>query len=315
MSPPEVSVIVVNWNSREDLAACLDSLRTQTERSFEAIVVDNGSTDGSVEMLRRDYPEAVLLDTGENLGFAEGCNRGIDVARGKWLAMLNNDAIASADWLAELLAAARRGGERLGMVQSRIVFLQHPDRTNSTGVLMFADTTAYDRGFDAPVRDDEEDEEVFCPSAGAALYRRAMIDEVRLESGVFDRTFFMYFEDVDLGWRCRLAGWSAIYAPAAVVRHKFHGSASRRGNDFVALHCQRNRVRMLLKNGSPWRIVRGVPRTFVDVTWSLRRHGVGTLLAYGKAFADGWRQRPHVDKIRTERRQSVERQWTAKKKP
>lgn len=136
MSGLKVSVIVVNWNSRDDLAGCLDSLRVQTERSFEAIVVDN----------------------------------------------------------------------------------QHPDRTNSTGVLMFADTTAYDRGFDAPVSDDEQDEEAFCASAGAALYRRTMSDQVCPESGVFDRTFFMYFEDVHLGWRCRLAGWSAIYAPAAARR-------------------------------------------------------------------------------------------------
>src|SRR5713101_5004470 len=122
----------------------------------------------------------------------------------------------------------RRGGNRVGMLQSRIVFKQRPDQTNSTGVLLFRNGTIVDRAYEKSVRADESVEEIFCVSAGAALYRRAMLEDIRLASGFFDRTFFMYFEDVDLGWRGRLAGWSAVYVPSARVLHAFQGSSSRR---------------------------------------------------------------------------------------
>lgn len=311
---PDISVILVNWNSKDDLAACLRSLEAQSQSGFDVVVVDNGSKDGSVEMVRETFPKVTLLATGENLGFAEGCNRGIAVARGEWVAMLNNDAVADPEWIAELRRAVAEGGPRLGMVQSKIVFREKRDRTNSTGVLLFANATAIDRHYDAPVEQANDPAEIFCTSAGAALYRRRMLDETRLSTGYFDRTFFMYFEDVDLGWRCRLAGWDAVYVPSAVVHHAFHGSSSRRGRHFVARHCKYNRLRMLVKNGSATLFVRGLPRTVGDLVWSVRVDGASGVTDYAKALHDGMRQRAAVSQRTRVERRDVERRWVVRRR-
>lgn len=308
----DISVVVVNWNSKADLAACLRSLAVQSEQEFQVIVVDNGSTDGSVEMVREEFSSVTLVATGENLGFAEGCNRGIAVAEGEWVATLNNDAVAAPEWIAELRRAVAAGDPWLGMLQSKIVFRERTDRTNSTGVLLFGDASAKDRHYDVPVEEANAPAEIFCTSAGAALYRRRMLDETRLPSGVFDRTFFMYFEDVDLGWRCRLAGWQAVYVPSAIVLHAFHGSSKRRGRHFVALHCKRNRLRMLVKNGSGTLFLRGLPRTVADLLWLVRIDGSKAIEDYARALHDGLRQRAAVSLRARVLRRDIERRWVVR---
>lgn len=307
--PFGISVVIVNWNSRGDLSDCLHSLRVQTDTAFETIVVDNGSTDGSVELVREQFPEVQLIATGANLGFAEGCNRGIEASNRAWVATLNNDAVADPRWIEQLRGAARTAAAHLGMIQSKIVFKQRQNRTNSTGVLMFRDGSAMDRDYDAPVRADDAPEEVFCASAGAALYRRSMLEETRLATGFFDRTFFMYFEDVDLGWRCRLAGWSAMYAPAAVVYHAFHGSADRHGSNFVFHQCYKNRIRCVLKNGSLRFILGASAKNIGDIVHVVLEGGVRLLPEFAKAARDGARQRKRVASLVTVDRNLVERRW------
>jgi hypothetical protein len=302
-------VLLVNWNSKEDLAECLRSLEAQTDRDFEAVVVDNGSTDGSLEMIRRDFPWVELEDAGENLGFAEGCNRGIVRSRGAWIATLNNDAVADARFVAELRTAARHATERVGMVQARLVFRERPSHTNSTGVVVEPNGVAYDRDFDAPLRASDEPEEIFCPTAGAALYRRAMLEATRLPSGYFDRTFFMYFEDVDLGWRCRLAGWSALYLPSALVFHAFHGSAGRHGDDFVVRQCRANRMRCMVKNASPTMIARSTPRTLRWLAGSMSHRGLSAARDLVDAARGAWQERPLVTALAVRERRGIERRW------
>ncbi len=107
-----------------------------------------------------------------------------------------------------------------------------------------------DRDFRKPVREGDLVEEIFCPTAGAALYRRKMLDQVCLQTGYFDRTFFMYWEDLDLGWRCRLAGWKSLYIPTAIVYHRYQGSSKSKGKRYAEFQCRKNRLRGLLKNGS-----------------------------------------------------------------
>ena len=312
IDPFGISVLIVNWNSRDALGDCLASLEAQTDGNFETVVVDNGSVDGSVEMVKERFARTVLVETGENLGFAEGCNRGIAVCTQPWVATLNNDAAASPDWICELRAAAKAGGNRVGMLQSRIVFKQRPDQTNSTGVLLFRNGTIVDRAYEKSVRADERVEEIFCVSAGAALYRRAMLEDIRLASGFFDRTFFMYFEDVDLGWRGRLAGWSAVYVPSARVLHAFQGSSSRRGKHFVSLHCRRNRMRALVKNGSLPYALRCVPRFARDLFWSISKEGWKAVPDYVAAIGDAMAQRAAVSRLMRVDRREVERRWVTK---
>lgn len=307
-----ISVVIVNWNSKDDLRACLTSLEAQTDPHFETIVVDNGSTDGSLEMLRTEFPQVVLVDTGQNLGFAEGCNRGFDVARGTWIGTLNNDAVAAPNWIAELRLAASGCPDHVGMFQTKVLFKHDTARTNSTGVLIFRDGAFIDRDFDKPDARQLHPEEIFCPSAGAALYRRKMLDQVRLDSGFLDRGYFMYFEDVDLGWRCRLAGWSAIYLPSAVVVHAFHGSASRRGRDFVSYQCYKNRLRTLLKNGSLPYLLRSLWRLAREGLWSLRTQRMTALRAYGAAISEGIAQRKAVSRLSKVDRSRLEKRWVVR---
>jgi GT2 family glycosyltransferase len=141
-----------------------------------------------------------------------------------------------------------------------------------------------------------------------------MLEELRLPTGYFDRSFFMYFEDVDLGWRARLAGWEAAYVPSATVFHAFHGSAKRKGRRFVELHCRRNRVRMALKNGSPSLVARMLPKAVRDVFWAARVDGIHAFRDFAQAARDGVRQRRAVTRRSRAERREVERRWVVRSK-
>lgn len=305
-----ICVLIVNWNGRDDLRGCLRSLQDQTDRDFEVLVVDNGSSDGSCELLRQEFPSVRLLQTGANLGFAEGCNRGLEAVTAPWVFVLNNDTRLHPGVITELRAAARAGGPRLGMLQTRIVFMDRPHLTNSTGVQIFTDGEFIDRDFAAPLRPGDVTTEIFCASAGAALYRRQMLDEVRLGTGVFDRSFFMYLEDVDLGWRCRLAGWQALYVPSAIVYHRFQGSSSKQKRAFVATHCHLNKVRTLLKNGSLRYLAASLPFVVaLDLLPLLRHQRAAAPGQLASAVRDGLRQRRQVGGLVHDDRRALERRW------
>ena len=215
---PVVSIIIVNWNGLPYLGECLDSLREQTFRDFEVILVDNGSGDGSVEFLETSYPEVRLITFPTNLGFAGGNNAGFAKARGEYIVTLNNDTRADPEWLETLVAVAEEH-RRVGMVGSRVCSYADPDIIDSIGMGICRDGMS--RGRFRNKRWSslqlQEVEEILFPSACAALYRREMLEE----TGFFDDDFFAYAEDSDLGLRGRLAGWGAVAATGAVVRHRY----------------------------------------------------------------------------------------------
>lgn len=309
-----LSVVIVNWNSRDDLAECLDSMLVQTHDDLEVIVVDNGSHDGSVEMVRERYPSFKLLAEGENLGFAEGCNRGIAAASGEWVAMLNNDTVAEPRWAEVLVAAASAGPAELGMLQSLMLFKQRPDVVNSTGIELDRYGSGVDRGEGASRADAQQAVEVFCCCAGAAAYRRSMLEQIKLTSGYFDRQHFMYSEDLDLGWRARLAGWTARYVPDSVVLHRYHGSSSRHGPVWLQTMSITNRVRTLLKNGSLGLIASQGPAFLfwsLKLGWRARGDGLRALLGAVKGGLD---TRAEVDALCKVRRREVEARWRVKRR-
>lgn len=306
---PTIAAIIVNWNSRDDVLEGIRSLRDQHDNDLSIIVVDNGSTDGSVEAIRAEFPSVLVMATGENLGFAEGCNRGLSVAHADWVFMFNNDAVAEPGCIERLRKAAAEASADVGMIQPRLVFRHQPSRINSAGVVVFRNGCARDRHFNEPVEVALEPTEVFCVTAGAALYRTAMLEQVRTPSGYFDRRFFMYFEDVDLGWRCRLAGWRALYVPDAVVRHRFQASSSRRGRDFADRLCRINRTNMLLKNASVPLIVRCMPRTAVDLFKVLRKAGPGSVWNAFRTFSGSIQERQQLKRMHQVPREQVERAW------
>ncbi|MBW4061654.1 glycosyltransferase family 2 protein [Candidatus Saccharibacteria bacterium] len=220
------AVVIPNWNGLDWLADCLDSALTQTLPA-SVIVVDNGSTDGSVELIREHYPQVVLICRDKNYGFTGGVNPGLEAAlklRVEAAALLNNDAIPAPDWL-EKLVAVLSGNPKVGIAAAKIRHFEDT-RLDSTGDLYSTWGFPFPRGrdeLDTGQFDSAEQRDVFAGSGGASLYRASMLREI----GLFDQRFFAYYEDTDISFRARLAGWKVEYEPASVVRHRIGGTSAR----------------------------------------------------------------------------------------
>ena len=240
---PEVSVIVVNLNRRDLLERCLDHLWNQTFHPFEVIVVDNGSTDASLQFLRSiREPRLRIVSLPVNKGFAGGCNAGIACAAGRYIATLNNDAEADPAWLKELVGGMESDAS-VGMCASKILFYGDRKRIDKAGHLIYPDGLNHGRGSGEPDRGQfERREEVLFPDAAAALYRRDMLDVI----GLFDEHFFAYGDDADLGLRGRLAGWTCLYIPTAIVYH-VHSATAGEFSPLKAFLIERNRMWVAVK--------------------------------------------------------------------
>ncbi len=218
---PAIAVVIPNWNGMRWLPGCLGSLAAQTLAPAETIVVDNGSTDGSLDLLA-ESPGVRVLNLGRNTGFAFAANRGVEAAQSGLVALVNTDIELEPDWL-ERMAAALERDPGAASVACKMVDLQRPELLYDTGDVLRRDGACEQRGrFE---RDDgrfDEPGEIFGACAGAALYRRDAV----LAVGGFDERFFTYLEDVDLALRLRLAGWGCRYEPA-VARHAGEGSSVR----------------------------------------------------------------------------------------
>jgi GT2 family glycosyltransferase len=253
---PFVSVIIVTWNSKKYLPHCLAALSSQTVQNFEVILVDNGSTDGSVDEPLDAYPDLdlhiELLNC--NLGFAVANNLGARLARGKWLALLNADAFPEPDWLEKLLQATQNYPD-FSCFSSKQIQSNNPDLLDGTGDSYHVSGTARKRNFGYPAKHyGLELEEIFSPCAAAALYLR----DAFLEADGFDEDFFSYYEDVDLGFRLRLCGYRSLYVPGAIVHHV--GSVTFGVlSDFVFYHTQRNLIWVFFKNMPPSLLWRYLP--------------------------------------------------------
>lgn len=217
---PAISVIILTYDGRQWLPGCLDALAAQREApDFETILVDNGSTDGSVDFVRTSYPRVHVVETGANLGFAAGNNAGVRHARGAWLAFLNNDTSAEPTWLAQLAREADAHPE-CALITSRLVYLDDPTMIDSAGDGYLRAGGAFKHGHGAPASGFASSREVFGACGGAFMIRRDAFAAI----GGFDPRFFMVYEDVDLSYRARLRGLRVWYAASAVVRHAGSGS-------------------------------------------------------------------------------------------
>lgn len=254
----DTSIIIVNWNGAHLLPGCLDALRDQSRPADEVIVVDNASSDGSVDLLRSRYPWVRLIELDTNSGLARGTNVGIARAHGEIVVALNNDTIPAPTWLADLCAPLEADPD-LGSAMSTMLF------AHNTGIIASAGLQVYQNGLvvDHLVGDQYSSvshapRPIFGPSAGAAAYRRSMLADI----GGFDEDFFMYLEDADLAWRARLRGWESVYVPTATTLH-IYSASSGQGSQFKQYHLARNRLWCLRKNlptgflRSHWRTIIG----------------------------------------------------------
>ena len=250
---PDVSVVIVTWNGRRFLEACLEAVAAQRGITTETILVDNGSTDGTVEFVRHRFPSVRIVELTENLGFAGGNNAGARVARSDYVAFLNNDAVPHDGWL-RALRDSIDPPEGFQLATSRIVYVHDSSVIDSAGDGVFRWGGAFKRHHGAPVHTAPASGEVFAVCGAACLVARTVFEEL----GGFDESFFASHEDVDLSYRARLRGYRCWYAGEAVVRH--HGSATLgRVTPFAVFHGQRNLEWMYVKNTPGWLLLRTLP--------------------------------------------------------
>ena len=283
----DVSVIIVDWHQPELTRRAVASVRSQrVDAEVEVVLVVNEADDDTLAAYRADLPSVVLVAERTNAGFAGGVTKGIAAASGDVLVLLNNDAVADHGFLDRGLGALRAGGPRTAAVAATVVLeggfvpapsgppsaddLVAPDgrrwrrdpegRTlvNGTGVVVDRSGNGRDRDWLRPLQDAPERSPLFGFSGGAVFLRREALAEV----GGFDPSLFMYYEDLDVSWRLRLAGWEIRHAPDAVVVHR-HAASSGSDSPLVRYQSMRNRLAVVVRNASAGFAARVVVRTVV----------------------------------------------------
>ena len=214
---PLVSIVIVAWNSRLDLEGCLSSLHQQDYSPCEVIVVDNASTDGTVEWLTTAYPDVHILPNKQNDGFAAGVNQGFAAARGEVLVELNPDTTVEADWLFPLVEAVQQ--PRIGLATSRVMLMKEPTRINACGNEMSLTGLTFCIGVGEKAERFAQEAILPVPAISGAAF--AMSRDCYQTIGGFDADYFTYFEDTDLSWRARLAGFDIVLATKSVVYHDY----------------------------------------------------------------------------------------------
>jgi len=266
----KIAVVIVNWNAGDLLRRCLESVAAQERRPDRVVVVDNASSDGSLEAALRLHPRVEAIRLESNTGFAAANNLALRACDDcDLVALLNPDAFAAPSWLARLAETAERHPEHASFA-SRIL-LAHDDRLlDGAGDVYHVSGLVWRAGHGTPAPASEAPREVFSPCAAAALYRRDAV----LDAGGFDERYFCYLEDVDLGFRLRLRGHRCLYVPAAVVRHVGSGTTAR-GSDFATFHGHRNLVWTFVKDMPASLLVRYLPQHLLlnalSVAWYVAR--------------------------------------------
>ena len=249
----DTSVIVINWNGRQYLQACLEALAAQRGVEFETLLVDNGSSDGSPAFVRERFPAVRVVARDGNRGFAGGNNAGAREARGRHLVFLNNDTVVEPGWLGAWRAAVD-DPSRVALATSRVVDMHDPAVIDSAGDGVLRSGAAFKRFHGTRAPEAAQSGEVFGVCGAACLVTKAVFDEL----GGFDEAFFVSHEDVDLSYRARLLGYRCRYAADAIVRH--HGSATLgRTTAFAVYHGQRNLEWMYFKNSPLSILLRSMP--------------------------------------------------------
>ncbi|MEE9412720.1 MAG: glycosyltransferase family 2 protein [Methylococcales bacterium] len=238
-----VSVIIVNWNSKDLLRKCLQHLSRQTIQPDRVIVIDNNSTDDSL-IAAEDFKNVVVKKMDSNLGFAAGNNQALYECDTEWVALLNPDAFPEADWLESLLNGAESNPDFVAF-GSRQLCQENPAILDGIGdTYHISGAVRRERHNNQQQADDLIAREIFSPCAAAALYKRQALNEV----GLFDDDYFCYLEDVDLGFRLRLAGYKSMYLPDAVVHHVGSATTGGHRSDFSVYHGHRNMMWTFVKN-------------------------------------------------------------------
>lgn len=258
---PSVAVIVVNWNGEGFLRGCLSSALGQSYKDLGVLVVDSGSTDGSVGLVRRDFPQIEVLAKGENVGFCKAFNEAYRSIESQYVLVLNSDTYLDRRFVEEAVCSMERDPE-IGGVSGKL--LRFNEKTiDSTGQFLRRDRGVCERGYnEEDMGRYEKEGYVFSVCGAVGFYRREMLEDTSISGECFDEDYFAFYEDLDMGWRANLFGWRCYYNPRAIAYH-FRGGTSPKGfrkflggYEFVRrpkemkFHILKNRYLTMVKNDS-----------------------------------------------------------------
>ncbi|MBI5754859.1 glycosyltransferase family 2 protein [Candidatus Peregrinibacteria bacterium] len=277
---PKISIIIINYNAEKTIGSCLNSVLTQSWHKKEIIIIDNASTDRSLEILKTNFSSVKIIKNTENFGYSKAANQGIRETDGDFVMIMNPDIVLEPDYIEKILECAEKH-PKTGAFSGKLLKYNFElgIKTNifdSTGLYCYRNRRIIDRG--QGLKDFgqyENEEEVFGVTGAAPIYRREALEMVKINDEYFDEDFFMYKEDIDLTWRMRLFGWSSYYVPKAV---SYHGRGTgvlkrfthwevaknrRRLSRFQKSLAYRNQRLMQIKNEMPKNFIKDALQIFV----------------------------------------------------
>lgn len=251
----KATVVIPNYNGIKYIEDCLNSLYALQEQAlFEVLVVDNGSTDGSVEIIREKYPRVLLIPLSENTGFCHAVNIGIKASAAPYVILLNNDTVVLPGFVKALITAIKRN-EKAFAVSSRMLKWQDHDRIDDAGDQYCVLGWAYSRGKGKPASQYDTPARVFAACGGAAIYRRSILEEI----GLFDENHFAYLEDIDICYRAAIYGYHCYYEPQAQVLHAGSATSGSRYNEFKTRQSSANSIYLIYKNMPLFQLIWNLP--------------------------------------------------------
>lgn len=272
-----VTVVIPNYNGLRFMEPCMAALEKQNCKDFEILVVDNGSSDGSVEWLKTHQYPTIFLE--ENTGFSGAVNVGIKASKTPFVLLLNNDTEVEPDFIGEMIKAIRRS-DKIFAVSSKMVQMYHKELMDDAGDMYSVLGWAYQRGVGRSSKGYNREREVFSACAGAAIYRRVVFEQI----GYFDEMHFAYLEDIDVCYRAKIFGWHNRYCPTAVVYHVGSGTSGSKYNAFKVRLAARNNVYLNYKNMPLFQLlVNLLPITMGIIV----KYGFFQKLGFGKEYLDG----------------------------
>ena len=239
----KVTVVIPNYNGISFLKDCMDSLEKQTYKDFSVLVVDNASKDGSAQFLHENYPWVEVLKLDKNYGFSGAVNKGIAYAKSEYVILLNNDTASDENYVAELVKCMDKD-DKIFSANPKMIQMYNKELLDDAGDMYSVIGWGFQRGVGQKSSGYNRECRIFSSCAGAAIYRRSVFDEI----GMFDEMHFAYLEDIDVGYRARIAGYKNIYCPSAIVYHVGSGTSGSKYNDFKVNLAARNGIYLNYKN-------------------------------------------------------------------
>jgi GT2 family glycosyltransferase len=249
LDKPKVSIIILNYNGAkllgELLVECIESVLLTDYPSFEVLFVDNASSDNSLGIVRSRFgsdKRLKIIQNSKNLGFAEGNNIGLKLAQGKYIALLNNDTRVDSDWLKNLVKIIAQPD--VGAVQSKLLLMSNPNLVDCAGGFIDYYGYAFEKGHGKEASRYTQVSECFYGKGASVLLKR----EVLKKTGLLDKDIFIYYDETDLCWRIRLAGYKILFVPTSIVYHAVNLTASNTHKQKTRFFCKRNQLMILVKN-------------------------------------------------------------------